>query len=77
MVDLVGKILNLKNVKPTPNEFFKNFSIDNIQAIIFDFDGVFTNNKVYVDQNGNEIVNVTDQMVGPFDLLRKFLKENH
>ena len=29
-----------------------------IKLIIYDFDGVMTNNKVYVDQNGNEIVQV-------------------
>lgn len=55
--------------------FLKNFSIYNIQAIIFDFDGVFTNNKVYVDQNGNEIVECNRSDGLAFDLLRKFLKE--
>ena len=30
----------------------------NINLIIYDFDGVMTNNKVYVDQNGNEMVQV-------------------
>lgn len=36
----------------------KNFSqkIKNIKAIIFDFDGVFTDNCVYVDENGREMV---------------------
>ena len=29
-----------------------------IKLIIYDFDGVMTNNKVYVDQNGKEIVQV-------------------
>lgn len=29
-----------------------------IDIIIYDFDGVMTNNKVYVDQNGNETVQV-------------------
>ena len=29
-----------------------------IDIIIYDFDGVMTNNKVYVDQNGNEMVQV-------------------
>ena len=55
--------------------FLKNFSIDNIEAIIFDFDGVFTNNKVYVDQNGNEIVECNRSDGLAFDLLRKFFKE--
>jgi len=30
----------------------------NPELIIYDFDGVMTDNKVYVDQNGNEMVQV-------------------
>ena len=30
-----------------------------IQLIVYDFDGVMTDNKLYVDQNGNEMVQVT------------------
>ena len=29
-----------------------------IKLLIYDFDGVMTNNKVYIDQNGNEMVQV-------------------
>ena len=29
-----------------------------IKLIIYDFDGVMTDNKVYIDQNGNELVQV-------------------
>lgn len=29
-----------------------------IKLIVYDFDGVMTNNKVYMDQNGNEMVQV-------------------
>ena len=32
--------------------------IKNTKLIVYDFDGVMTNNKVYVDQNGNEMVRV-------------------
>ena len=32
--------------------------IDKIKLIVYDFDGVMTDNKVYVDQNGNEMVRV-------------------
>jgi YrbI family 3-deoxy-D-manno-octulosonate 8-phosphate phosphatase len=35
-----------------------NVKIDKIKLIIYDFDGVMTNNKVYVDQSGNETVQV-------------------
>jgi YrbI family 3-deoxy-D-manno-octulosonate 8-phosphate phosphatase len=31
---------------------------NNIKIFVYDFDGVMTNNKVYVDQNGNETVQV-------------------
>ncbi|MEY3926020.1 MAG: hypothetical protein RIQ63_1371, partial [Actinomycetota bacterium] len=31
-------------------------TLASIQAIVFDFDGVFTNNKVIVSQNGDEFV---------------------
>ena len=46
----------------------------NIHTIIFDFDGIFTNNKVIVDQNGTEYI-VCDRGDGlGFDLLRAFSK---
>ena len=32
--------------------------LSNIQLIVYDFDGVMTDNKVYVDQKGNETVKV-------------------
>ena len=32
--------------------------IDKIKLIVYDFDGVMTGNKVYIDQNGNEMVQV-------------------
>ena len=32
--------------------------IDKIKLIVYDFDGVMTSNKVYIDQNGNEMVQV-------------------
>ena len=43
-----------------------------IRVIIFDFDGIFTDNKVFVDQNGTEFVccNRADGL--GIDLLRKF-----
>ena len=34
----------------------KDISIKNLHTIIFDFDGVFTDNYVYVDNHGNETV---------------------
>ena len=43
-------------------EEFKNIDISNIELIVYDFDGVMTNNKVILDQDGKEsvIVNRSD-----------------
>ena len=41
----------LSKISPTLKEKFKS-----IEFIVFDFDGVFTDNNVYTDQNGNESV---------------------
>jgi len=49
-------------------------SLNNIDAFIFDFDGVLTNNKVYVDQNGNESVSCSRADGLAFDVLRKLKK---
>ena len=49
-------------------------SLDQIHTVAFDFDGVFTNNKVLVDQNGRESV-YCDRADGlAFDLVRAFKK---
>ena len=32
--------------------------LSNIKLIVYDFDGVMTDNKVYVDQKGNETVRI-------------------
>ena len=34
----------------------KNLSIKTIDVLIFDFDGVLTDNKVHIDKNGSEFV---------------------
>lgn len=46
--------------------------IENLSAIFFDFDGVLTSNKVFVNQDGIEMVccNRSDGLA--FDLLKKF-----
>ena len=44
----------------------------NIHTIVFDFDGVFTDNKVYTNQDGKESV-CCDRGDGlGFDILRNF-----
>jgi len=48
----------------------------NIHTIVFDFDGVFTDNKVYTNQDGKESV-CCDRGDGlGFDILRNFKKIN-
>ena len=44
---------------------------------MFDFDGVFTENKVWVDQNGIESVRCDRGDGLGFDLLRAFIKANN
>ena len=46
-------------------------NIDDIDLIIFDFDGVLTDNKVSVDSNGCERVNCSRSDGLGFDVLRK------
>ena len=49
-------------------------TLDNIDAFVFDFDGVLTNNFVYMDQNGIESVACSRADGLAFDLLRKLNK---
>jgi 3-deoxy-D-manno-octulosonate 8-phosphate phosphatase (KDO 8-P phosphatase) len=50
---------------------------DDIDAFVFDFDGVLTDNLVYLDQNGKEMVvcNRSDGLA--FDVLRKLNKPSY
>lgn len=56
---------------PSATEKNQKKSYDNIELIVFDFDGVFTNNKVLVNENGTESV-ICDRSDG---LLIKDLKQ--
>ena len=47
-----------------------------IHTIIFDFDGVFTDNKVWIDQYGRESVRCDRGDGLAFDLLRGFIAKN-
>ena len=46
-------------------------SIGEISLVIFDFDGVLTNNSVYVDENGKETVRCSRADGIGFDAMRK------
>ena len=54
------------------NVLYPNFK--DIEVIVFDFDGIFTNNKVYINQNGEEAIRCDKSDSLGFDLLRKFKK---
>lgn len=49
----------------------KTISLDLLEAIIFDFDGVLTDNRVFVDQTGREMVCCNRGDGIAFDVLRK------
>ena len=46
--------------------------MEDIHTVVFDFDGVFTNNKVWVDQDGRDIVRCDRGDGLAFDLVRVF-----
>ena len=49
-------------------------TLDDIDAFVFDFDGVMTNNLVHLDQNGKESVSCSRADGLAFDVLRKLDK---
>ena len=49
-------------------------NIDNIDAIVFDFDGVLTDNFVYLNQEGMESVACSRADGLAFDVLHKLKK---
>ena len=53
------------------------FDIDKISVLIFDFDGVLTNNYVIVDQNGIESVSCSRADGLAFDVLRRLKKQSY
>jgi YrbI family 3-deoxy-D-manno-octulosonate 8-phosphate phosphatase len=55
----------------------KNISIDTIDMFIFDFDGVLTNNLVYIDQNGTELVGCSRADGLAFEVLHKLNKPTY
>jgi len=52
-------------------------SLDNIDAFVFDFDGVLTNNLVHLDQNGKEWVSCSRADGLAFDVIRKLEKPSY
>jgi len=55
----------------------KIISLDNIEAFIFDFDGVMTNNSVYLDEFGKETVKCSRADGLAFEVLRKLKKPTY
>jgi len=52
-------------------------SIDKIHALVFDFDGVMTNNQVYINQEGKESVRCNRADGLAFDVLSKLKKSSY
>ena len=46
---------------------------DSVSLLIFDFDGIFTNNKVYLNNKGEEFVSCSRADGLAFDILRNFI----
>ena len=55
----------------------KKIKLGDLDALIFDFDGVLTDNKVHLDQNGNEWVSCNRSDGLAFDVLRRFKKPTY
>ncbi len=55
----------------------KAIRVDDLDVLIFDFDGVLTNNKVHVDQDGKEWVSCSRGDGLGFDVLRKINKPTY
>lgn len=49
-------------------------TLDDVDVFVFDFDGVLTNNMVYLDQNGKESVSCSRGDGLAFDVIRKLKK---
>ena len=65
--------MNISNRANRP--IFPN--LEDIEAIIFDFDGVFTDNKVYVDSLGNETVRCDRGDGLGLDILRSYIEKKN
>ena len=51
-------------------------SLENLHTIVFDFDGIFTDNKVYVNQQGQEFVRCDRADGLGFNILRNYIEAN-
>jgi 3-deoxy-D-manno-octulosonate 8-phosphate phosphatase (KDO 8-P phosphatase) len=52
-------------------------ALEKLEAIVFDFDGVLTDNKVYLDQDGKESVSCNRADGLAFDVLHKLQKPTY
>jgi 3-deoxy-D-manno-octulosonate 8-phosphate phosphatase (KDO 8-P phosphatase) len=68
-------MISLERSLGLPNKKLLNWK--DFHTIVFDFDGVFTNNKVWVDQNGVESVRCDRGDSLGFDMLGAFIKSNN
>lgn len=54
-----------------------SINLRKLNAVIFDFDGVFTDNTVYVDSNGGEILRFSKSDSLGIDIFRQYLKSKN
>jgi 3-deoxy-D-manno-octulosonate 8-phosphate phosphatase (KDO 8-P phosphatase) len=55
----------------------KKITLDDIDVLIFDFDGVLTDNKVYINQDGNESISCSRSDGLAFIVLEKLKKPTY
>lgn len=53
------------------------FDIEKVRAVIFDFDGVFTDNSIFVDSNGLEMLKFSKLDSLGLDLFRNYLRQRN
>ena len=52
-----------------------NFNLNDYHTLIFDFDGIFTDNKVYLSQSGEEIIRCDKADSLGFNLFNAFIRK--
>lgn len=70
-IDSINDFNLVKDLIFRLSEFKKKIFISDVSAIVFDFDGVLTNNKVYVSETGEETVRCDRADGYTFELLKK------
>ena len=70
-IDSAKDFMIVKNLMLESKEFVNKIKIKEIDGIIFDFDGVLTDNNVYVSSEGKEMVRCNRSDGYSFEILKK------